>query len=127
MSCTTEHSEKICKMFLTNSNRKYQFIFNSSKSSRGVGMLIDNSLSFTILSVYKCSSENILSVKLILENSPIFLISIYGPNDNDVSFYSELASIIRANSEVPVIIGGDWNTTYSTSDPRNNPDVLYCI
>jgi exonuclease III len=53
------------------------------------------------------------------------LLSIYGPNENDVSFYSELASIIRANSDVPVIIGGDWNTTYSPNDPRHNPDVLY--
>jgi hypothetical protein len=88
-------------------------------------MLLDSSLPFTILSVHKCSSENILGVKLVIENSPLLLLSLYGPNDNDVSFYSELASIIRANSEVPVIIGGDWNTTYSPSDPRNNPDVLY--
>ncbi len=106
MSCTNEHSEKISKMLLTNSNKKYQFIYNSSKNSRGVGMLLDSSLPFTILSVHKCSSENILGVKLVIENSPLLLLSIYGPNDNDISFYSELASIIRVNSEVPVIIGG---------------------
>jgi hypothetical protein len=90
MGCSSEHSDKISKMFLTNSAKKYQFIFNSSKSSRGVGMLIDNSLSFTVLSVYKCPSKNILGVRLLLDNSPILLISIYGPNDNDISFYSTL-------------------------------------
>jgi exonuclease III len=125
MGCTAEHSDKISKMFLTNSNKNYKFIFNSSKSSRGVGMLIDNSLAFSVLSVFKCPSENILGVRLLLDNSPIFLISIYGPNENDIAFYSQLTSLIAENSDVPVIIGGDWNSTYSTGEPNTNPDVLY--
>jgi exonuclease III len=125
MGCTAEHSDKISKMFLTNSNKNYKFIFNSSKSSRGVGMLIDNSLAFSVLSVYKCPSENILGVRLLLDNSPIFLVSIYGPNENDITFYSQLTSLVAENSDVPVIIGGDWNSTYSTGEPNINPDVLY--
>jgi exonuclease III len=125
MGCSSEHSEKISKMFLTNSTKKYQFIFNSSKSSRGVGMLIDSSLLSTVLSIYKCPTENILGVRLLLDNSPILLISIYGPNDNDISFYSSLSALLAENSDVPVIVGGDWNSTYSTSDPNKNPDVLY--
>jgi exonuclease III len=125
MGCSAEHSEKISKMFLTNSTKKYQFLFNSSKSSRGVGMLIDNSLSSLVQHIYKCPSENILGVKLLIDSSPILLISIYGPNDNDMSFYSNLSALIADNPDVPVIVGGDWNTTYSTSDPNRNPDVLY--
>ncbi len=88
-------------------------------------MLIDNSLGFSVLSVYKCPSENILGVRLLLDNSPIFLISIYGPNENDITFYSQLTSLVAENSDVPVIIGGDWNSTYSTGEPSINPDVLY--
>jgi hypothetical protein len=88
-------------------------------------MLIDNSLSFSVLSVYKCPNENILGVRLLVDNSPMYLISIYGPNDNDISFYTDLSSLVKANSDIPVIIGGDWNTTYSTSDPSKNHDVLY--
>ncbi len=125
MGCSAEHSEKISKMFLTNSTKKYQFIFNSSKSSRGVGMLIDNSLSSLVQHIFKCPSENILGVKLLIDGSPILLISIYGPNDNDISFYLNLSALIADNPGVPVIVGGDWNTTYSTSDPNRNPDVLY--
>jgi hypothetical protein len=88
-------------------------------------MLIDNSLSSLVQYIYKCPSENILGVKLLIDNSPILLISIYGPNDNDMSFYSNLSALIADNSDVPVIVGGDWNTTYSTSDPNRNPDVLF--
>jgi exonuclease III len=125
MGCTAEHSEKISKMFLTNSNKNYKFIFNSSKNSRGVGVLIDNSLAISVLSIFKCPSENILGIRLLIDNSPIFLVSIYGPNDNDFSFYSQLTSLLADNTDIPVIIGGDWNSTYSTGDIKTNPDVLY--
>jgi hypothetical protein len=33
--------EKIQKIFLTNSNKSYQFFYNSDKNSRGVGILIE--------------------------------------------------------------------------------------
>jgi hypothetical protein len=46
--------------------------------------------------------------------------SIYGPNSNDNVFFSYLSSYLAINPENPVIIGGDWNATYSSNECMDN-------
>ncbi len=53
--------------------------------------------------------------------------SIYGPNDNDLTFYNNLKNSINdlnLNLRRPVIIGGDWNATFDLSNPTANLDIL---
>ncbi len=90
MGGTVEQCNKIKKMFLTNSNKQYHFYYNSSRNSRGVGILIDDSLQHSILSIYNDSHENILALKVAINDTIMNLISIYGPNQNDKSFFDNL-------------------------------------
>jgi exonuclease III len=119
-----KHIEKIKKMFLTNSNKQYHFFYNSEKSSRGVGILIDSSLSLSITDNYRDTDQNILGLNVTVNDIELFIVSIYGPNDNDKSFFSNLAYALSLNKGSPIIVGGDWNTTYSTSDSNCNTDIL---
>jgi exonuclease III len=112
-------------MFLTNSSKSYNFIYNSDKNSRGVGILIDSSLTYTITDSYKDSNQNILGLNITLDGISFFLVSIYGPNDNDKSFFNNLYNVLISNLDRPIIVGGDWNTTYSTSDSSSNIDILH--
>jgi exonuclease III len=117
--------EKIRKMFLTNSSKSYNFMYNSDKNSRGVGILIDSSLNYSITDSYEDPNQNILGLNITLDGIHFFLASIYGPNDNDKSFFINLYDILISNLDRPVIVGGDWNTTYSTSDSSSNIDILH--
>jgi exonuclease III len=116
--------EKIRKLFLTNSNKSYHFHYNSDSNSRGVGFLIDSSLSYNITDCYKDNNQNILGLNITINGTAIFLASIYGPNDNDKRFFDDLSAILSLNRNVPVIVGGDWNTTYSTGDNGTNIDII---
>jgi hypothetical protein len=65
-----------------------------------------------------------LALRLTVGDSPLVLISIYGPNSNDQSFFSDLRKILDENKSSPIVCGGDWNTTYSTLDGDNNIDTF---
>jgi hypothetical protein len=65
----------------------YTFLHNSTSNKRGVAMLINNKLCPSIISEYKDLNENILLVKIIINNRTLILGSIYGPNTTDRGFY----------------------------------------
>ncbi len=52
------------------------------------------------------------------------LVSVYGPNKDDKFFYQHLSDFLTSTSGIPSILGGDWNTTYSTDNSRNNIDIF---
>jgi exonuclease III len=119
-----DHVEKISKLFLTNSSKSYNFFYNSSKNSRGVGILFDNSLNIVIKDTYKDSMENILGFNVDIDGISVYIASVYGPNDNDKDFFNDLAGMLSKYPNIPYIIGGDWNATYSTADVRANIDII---
>ncbi len=124
LSGSMEQCNKIAKLFLTNRNKQYNHYYNSSKNSRGVGILIDNSLQLEIKKIYKDPQENILGLTVSLDDTLINLISIYGPNNNDKSFFNHLSDCISNSPSIPVIAGGDWNTTYCTIGNKSNIDII---
>jgi exonuclease III len=124
MGGTSNHSEKIKQMFQTNSCKQYQFYYNSSKNSRGVGILIDCTMQHTVHSVYKDIHENILGLTITLNGTTMNLVSIYGPNQNDKTFFDNLLQYLSASKGVPLILGGDWNATYSTCSTKLNNDIF---
>jgi hypothetical protein len=86
-------------------------------------MLINNKLCPSITSEYRDLNENILLVKIIINNRELILGSIYGPNATDRGFYREIDHFLQNNAGIPVIIGGDWNVTWCNMDPLDNIDV----
>ena len=111
------------KSFLMNPYGSYSFYYNSSRSSRGVGILIKKSLNFSVLKEARDLEENILGLRISISGTEIALISIYGPNSIDENFFKNLSNILSESGNVPAIIGGDWNCMYSCNNLNNNLDV----
>jgi exonuclease III len=114
MGGTDEQCKKIENMFLTNTHKQYNFYFNSSRNSRGVGILIEHSLGCTVQNIIKDQDENFIAVTVSINGLVLNLVSVYGPNRDDRSFYLHLLDFLATRVGYPSIIGGDWNTTYST-------------
>jgi exonuclease III len=112
------------KNFLYNSYDKYNFYANSTKNSRGVGILIKHSLNAQVQEVISSDDENILLIRASIKGTELILISIYGPNNNNRDFFTNLTEFIRRFSNCHLIIGGDWNCTYSSSSLAENIDCL---
>jgi exonuclease III len=99
-------------------------LHNSTTNSRGVGILIDKSLQHVIQNEHRDANNNVLAVKLVINDTSILLISIYGPNNNNYAFYDFLRHVLGQHRGTPVICAGDWNATYSTEPGTNNIDIL---
>jgi exonuclease III len=113
-------------MFLHNPYERYNCYFNSTKNKRGVAILIKYELQYEVLSEIAAADENSLLLHLNIQGNNLCVISVYGPNNTDVDFFIKLEDWIRqfTNQQVPVIIGGDFNCTYSSDPVPENIDCL---
>ncbi len=89
-----------------------------------MGILISKSLDICVESSYTDKTENILGLHTVVNGIKMKFCSVYGPNHNDKNFYSNLDSFMSTDPLSATIVGGDWNTTYSTYDTASNPDII---
>jgi exonuclease III len=120
----TDAVEKISKIFMCNNKLNYYFHHNSNTNSRGAGILIACDFPCKIIYTYKDLDDNILGLVIESSGNIFSICSVYGPNDNNKSFFSSLSRFIKSVGDVPIVIGGDWNATYSQSPSSYNPDTL---
>ena len=111
------------KTFLVNPYCGYKLYANSTQNSRGVGILAKQSLNVAVLAEARDPGENFLALRISLAGSEFILVSIYGPNKNDPSYFLKLADVLQEYSQIPIIIGGDWNCTFSCNALDSNPDI----
>jgi exonuclease III len=101
--------------------------FNSTKNKRGVGILIKQSLPFRIIKQINSEDENLLALHLALRDKEVLLVSIYGPNGPDPAFFDDMSDILNRFANLNVIIGGDWNATFSAEPVNQNIDCLNMV
>jgi exonuclease III len=116
--------DDIKKSFLNNPYEKYDAYFNSTQNKRGVGILIKSKVQYDILEEIKSDCENILLLRIKIRSSEVTLICIYGPNTNDPAFFTNLSNYLQTYNIIPVVIGGDWNCTFSCEAGTGNIDCL---
>jgi exonuclease III len=116
--------QSLCNTLLINPYCSYKIICNSRKNSRGVAILYKNELNLTVLQEERDEDDNLLVVKCLIKDQTVILASIYGPNGTDPAFFTNLANYISRLGDYPVVVGGDWNTTYSGLPLAANPDVV---
>jgi exonuclease III len=109
---------------LHNPYEKYTCFFNSSKNKRGVGILIKYDLDYEIIDTRRSEDENLILLHIRIAGTELCLISIYGPNSVDINFFNTIHNLLTNFNNVPAVIGGDFNCTYSTDPVADNIDCL---
>ena len=97
--------------------RKYNAYINSSKTSRGVAILVAVDIAVTVQQVIKDHHENSIFLLAEYNSSKVLLGSIYGPNSPCKDFYRHLREVLRQTRYDSAIIGGNWNTVWDKIDP----------
>jgi exonuclease III len=119
-------AEEVSKLFATNLHGSYDLFFNSTRNKRGVGILLNKSLPFSVQEQKADREENFLLLKVLLRGETIILGSVYGPNNQNPEFFHSLKRNIRSlseNNSIPVLLGGDWNCTLSADPVDINIDT----
>jgi exonuclease III len=120
-------THRIQNSFLKTNLRHYDFYHHSSSNKRGVAMLVKKNMGLEPVDTYKDQNENILLIKFQKDGVGIVLGSVYGPNTTDRIFYNNLSNFLEITNGCPVILAGDWNTTWDNSPPENNIDIANMV
>jgi exonuclease III len=118
---------EVTKKFLTNPTAAYSFLSNSTKTRRGVGILYKNSLNLDLLELRRDPGENFILAKVSVKNFTIIVGTVYGPNEHDPHFFRSLYTAIKELGNHPLIVGGDFNCTYSVDKIDSNIDCLHMV
>jgi exonuclease III len=119
-------ADELKKLFSTNLYDSYDLYYNSTRSKRGVGMLIKKSLSIAVQDQRTDSEENFILLKTSVKGENLIIGSVYGPNNDDPRFFDKLKAninLLSNNTGTPVLLGGDWNCTYSVDPVEVNIDI----
>ena len=118
----SNYNKDILKRHLSCSNLgSYSVILNSSKNSRGVGILINNKIDYKIRRIFSSNCENFLGLDIIVNNFRFFLVSVYGPTEaQHKDFFKQIRTKIMDLGFEFYIIGGDLN-----SIPSITPSSLH--
>jgi exonuclease III len=115
--------QDVTALFRVTNNGNYDCYFNSKKNKRGVGILIKNYLKVEVQELRQDPEENFLLLRILVQGKILIIGAIYGPNNNDPAFFEKLSQSIRDLGNYPLLIGGDFNCTFSC-DNDFNPDVI---
>jgi len=67
---------------------------------------------------------NILLLKIKQGAHQMVIGSVYGPNNDNMDFFTELEARVASCDCDKVVLGGDWNLTWDNSDPDHNIDIV---
>jgi exonuclease III len=111
-------------LFKNLSNDSYTLYHNSRGSKRGVGILVSKKINYTLIDEFRDDTGNILGIVIDINDSKLVLISVYGPNKNEVKFFEDLDNFLTRYRKYFIVCAGDWNLTYSTDSTDLNIDIL---
>lgn len=99
-----------------------QVYFSSySTNKRGVAILINKNLPFTVTDSYKDTEGRIVLVKGILYGETVLLGNIYAPNVSEESFFATLLNQLVEMDSPNIILGGDFNCSLCPILDRSSP------
>jgi len=118
---------RVATAFKDSKNRSYSMYHNSKKNSRGVVILVGNTLDIEILGTDADLNENYLLIRAAMGTNQLIIGAVYGPNSTDRAFFHNLErgiERISGGSQLPVILGGDWNVTWDLREVNMNIDTF---
>ena len=91
------------------------FFSGRSSNSGGVCILVKKSSQFKLIYHKEIIPGKIQALKLNIDDHDVVLINVYGPNNDDASFFETLYDFLGENDEEEYIIGGDFNTVLNSN------------
>ena len=110
------HSDKKDEVFWKSQWGEFAWFASFSSKSRGVAILIRNSMSVRVISELCDPNGRFLILNCTLNDVPVTLVNIYAPNNDDPDFLLEVFAEIDKFDNSSLIIGGDFNAVIGPLD-----------
>lgn len=104
---------------------EHAWFANGSSNSRGVAILLRKTIPIKFCSMYKDSAGRYLILSLKINDIPIVLTNVYGPNNDDPNFFLDMFTQIDKFDAFNLVIAGDFNAVlgpldYQGSQPHHS-------
>lgn len=115
----THSSESTEKLWLDEWGYKGHFC-SCSSTKRGIAILFKNSFEYKVHGELKDKGGNYLILDMSISRLRFSLLAVYGPNDDDPSFYGNLLDQVLKFENTSIIAVGDWNIVQNYSIDTKN-------
>ena len=110
------HSSLNDEKFWKNQWGEHAWFSSYSSNSRGVSILIRNSVAPILQSLYSDPNGRFLIISVTINNLPLLLVNIYAPNNDDPDFFLNVFAKVDQFNYASLIVGGDFNAVLGPLD-----------
>ena len=94
------------------------FLSGNSSNSAGVAILLNKP--YEVIKHTEILVGRLQALSIEINDTEVILLNIYGPNNNDKTFFEQLETFIAENDDKTFIIGGDFNVVLNTNLDKKN-------
>ncbi len=90
----------------------------AQNKTKGVFILVNRKLNLTIEHLGSDEKGRFVFIRCKIYNNRLALVSIYGPNETDSAFLTQISKTLLEEIDCPLVVGGDFNDVIN---PAINP------
>ena len=116
------HSSINDEKFWKNQWGEHAWFCSHSSNSRGVAILIRNSVAPTLQSLYVDPNGRFLIILILINDLPLVIVNVYAPNNDDPDFFLDVFAKVNQFNHASLIVGGDFNAVLGSLDYQGSKD-----
>ncbi len=89
--------------------------------TKGVLILVNKKLNLTIELLGSDEKGRFVFIRCKIYNNRLALVSIYGPNETDSAFLTQISKTLLEEIDCPLVVGGDFNAVINPIKKTANP------
>ncbi len=106
-------------------NKYYKLIAFScaQNKTKGVLILVNRKLNLTIEHLGSDEKGRFVFIRCKIYNNRLALVSIYGPNETDSAFLTQISKTLLEEIDCPLVVGGDFNAVINHAVDKSQSDT----
>ncbi len=106
-------------------NKYYKLAaFSSAQNkTKGVLILVNRKLNLTIEHLGSDEKGKFVFIRCKIYNNRLALVSIYGPNETDSAFLTQISKTLLEEIDCPLVVGGDFNAVINPALDKSQSDT----
>lgn len=117
------HSSKSDEQFWKQQWGEKAWFSSHASNSRGVAILIRNRVSLVLNSSFIDPDGRYLILSVTINEVPVILVNLYGPNNDDPNFFLEVFSKVDKLDYTSILCAGDFNAVLGPMDYQGGRDT----
>ncbi len=95
----------------------------AKNKTKGVLILVNRKLNLTIEHLGSDEKGRFVFIRCKIYNNRLALVSMYGPNETDSAFLTQISKTLLEEIDCPLVVGGDFNAVINPALDKSQSDT----